>query len=543
MNLNKKFLTLIDCTLRDGGYYNNWNFPISLINKYLIAMKLAKIDIVEIGFRFLNNDGFKGPCAYSSDDFIRSLNIPDSLTIGVMVNASDLYTNIGWENAIKKLFPERAKNTLVKLVRIACHFHELENTSFAVEWLKKRGYRVGLNLMQIADKNKDEIIKFTKLANKTKPSVIYFADSMGSMKPKEVSNTVNLIRKNWKGNIGIHAHDNMGLALSNTIEAHNSGANWLDATVTGMGRGPGNTKIEELIIELEKSNTKKSNIVPLLSLIRNFFLPLKIKKKWGSNPYYFLSGKYGIHPTYIQVMMSDNRYNDEDILSVIDYLKKNGGKKFNFSNLNVASQFYHKTPKGKWVPKTLMRNREILILGSGPGVAEHKVALQNFIKNKKPLVLALNIQKEIESSFIDFYIACHPVRLLADAESHSKLSQPLITPASMLPKSLIKKLSNKKVFDFGIKIIPNSFEFHRNHCVIPNSLVISYALAVCASGETSKILMAGFDGYQIGDSRNNEVEEVLSDFYKSEISNISKSIISITPTNFKGLISKSVYGI
>ena len=135
MNLNKNFLTLIDCTLRDGGYYNNWNFPISLINKYLIAMKLAKIDIVEIGFRFLNNDGFKGPCAYSSDDFIRSLNIPDSLTIGVMVNASDLYTNIGWENAIKKLFPERAKNTLVKLVRIACHFHELENTSFAVEWL------------------------------------------------------------------------------------------------------------------------------------------------------------------------------------------------------------------------------------------------------------------------------------------------------------------------------------------------------------------------------------------------------------------------
>jgi 4-hydroxy 2-oxovalerate aldolase len=79
--------------LRDGGYYNNWDFTVSLINEYLMAMKLTKVDIAEIGFRFLNNDGFKEACAFSADDFIRSLKIPDNLTLGVMVNASDLYTN------------------------------------------------------------------------------------------------------------------------------------------------------------------------------------------------------------------------------------------------------------------------------------------------------------------------------------------------------------------------------------------------------------------------------------------------------------------
>lgn len=534
---------LIDCTLRDGGYYNNWDFPVSLINDYLMAMKLAKVDIVEIGFRFLNNDGFKGSCAFSSDDFIRSLKIPDDLTIGVMVNASDLYTDIGWKNAMEKLFPEQVSTTPVKLVRIACHLYEIQNAFFAVKWLKKRGYRVGLNLMQIADRKKDEVIKFSKLAQKSKPEVIYFADSMGSMKPKDVTNIINLLRKNWKGNIGIHTHDNIGLALSNTLEAFSNGVNWLDATVTGMGRGPGNAKMEELIIELDKSNTRNINLVPLLSIIRSFFLPLKKKKNWGTNPYYYLSGKYGIHPTYIQVMMDDNKYNDEDILGVIDHLRKNGGKKFQFNDLNTASQFYHENPKGSWSPADLMKDREILILGSGPGVAEHKIALQDFIKNKKPLVLALNIQKDIEPSLVDFYIACHPIRLLADVENHSKISKPLIAPVSMLNKSLKKKLGDKKLFDFGIKIVRGKFEFSKKHCVIPNSLVVSYALATCISGKMSKIFMAGFDGYQKGDSRNDEVEEMLSNLHNSEILNIRESIIAITPTNFNGLISKSVYGL
>ena len=61
--------TLLDCTFRDGGYYNNWNFDIDLINQYLNAMEIAKVDVVELGFRFLKSDDFLGPCAFSKDNF------------------------------------------------------------------------------------------------------------------------------------------------------------------------------------------------------------------------------------------------------------------------------------------------------------------------------------------------------------------------------------------------------------------------------------------------------------------------------------------
>ena len=99
---------LLDCTFRDGGYYNAWDFSPELIDRYLVAMKAAGVDYVELGFRFLQNNGFKGPCAYTTDDFIRTLNIPEGLGVGVMMNGADLLTDYGFEETLELLFPEPA---------------------------------------------------------------------------------------------------------------------------------------------------------------------------------------------------------------------------------------------------------------------------------------------------------------------------------------------------------------------------------------------------------------------------------------------------
>lgn len=83
-------MNILDCTLRDGGYYNSWDFSQEVIEEYLEAMAAAGVNIVELGLRSLKNSGFKGASAYTTDDFINSLPIPDGLTVGVMVNASEL---------------------------------------------------------------------------------------------------------------------------------------------------------------------------------------------------------------------------------------------------------------------------------------------------------------------------------------------------------------------------------------------------------------------------------------------------------------------
>ena len=531
--------TLLDCTFRDGGYYNAWDFPRDVIHNYLTAMKAAEVDVVELGFRFLNNSGFKGACAYTTDDFLRSLDIPEGLTVAVMVNGSDLLTDLGLEPALEKLFPVPAAETPVELVRFACHFHEFERVLPAVSWLTEQGYRVGFNLMQIADRSREEVLQLARKAREWPVEVLYFADSMGSMTPEDAARIVSWLREEWDRPLGIHTHENMGLALQNTLKAHEAGATWMDATVTGMGRGPGNARTEELVIETTARRGSSPNIVPLMGLIRSFFQPLKNKHGWGSNPYYFLSGKYGIHPTYIQSMLMDSRYSEEDILAVIEHLRQEGGKSFSANTLDGARNFYKGLPQGNWQPKTTLEGRDVLILGAGPGAAQHRGALETYVRRARPTVIALNTQSGIAEELIDLRAACHPVRLMADSEAHLTQSQPLITPAGMLPDDMRTPLEGKELLDFGISLTPGKFEFFSSHCASPSLLVLAYALAAAGAGRARRVLLAGFDGYGQGDARNQEVEEVLR---LLEQTPDSPEVISITPSRYKHLKQISVYG-
>ena len=530
---------LLDCTLRDGGYYNSWNFPLDVTNKYLVAMQAAGVDIVELGLRSLINKGFNGASAYTTDSYIRTLTVPTGLKVAVMINATELVGSTPLENVLEKLFPENAEKSPVDVVRIACHVHEFVKALPACNWLKARGYTVGFNLMQVAVRSQEEVEALSLEASKYPIDALYFADSMGSMNPAQASQIIGWLRKYWKGAMGIHTHDNMGLALSNTLQAIKDGVTWLDATVTGMGRGPGNARTEELVIEVADMRQQNINMVPLMSVIRSYFQPLKNKCGWGSNPYYYLSGKYGIHPTYIQEMLGDSRYSEEDILAAINHLKVEGGKKFSFNALDATRHFYQGDAQGSWSPKNLLVGKNVLILGAGAGVAEHKTAIENYIKANKPVVIALNTQSAVAQELIDVRVACHPVRLLADCTAHVVLPQPLITPASMLPADVIQAFGKKELLDFGLTVKANTFSFSATNAVVPNSLVVSYALAIASSGQASQILLAGFDGYGADDPRTKEMQQIFSSYQAAEN---ALAVTSITPTTYS-IPTISVYAL
>ena len=539
MNPNKSSLLLLDCTLRDGGYYNAWNFSQPLIEDYLHAMKAAGVDIVELGFRSLKNNCFNGSCFYTTDDLIESLHIPPGLRIGVMVNAAELLEELSdLDTVLSQIFPRPASDVF-HLVRIACHYHEFEAIIPASRWLKERGFLVGFNIMQIADRTKTEIISLASTATKWPLDVLYFADSMGGMDQRKTKEVIDSIREGWTGPIGIHTHDNMGLALANTMYAIQEGVAWVDSTVTGMGRGAGNAKTEFVALEVAALRNTPSKISPLMDLIHKYFHPMHQQYGWGTNTYYYLAGKFGIHPTYVQEMLGDSRYGDEDILAAIDHLRSEGGKKYDIHTLEAARHFYHGDPRGNWDPADQIKGRDVLILGPGYGVTEHRAALERYIRKAKPYVLALNTSQQIDPELIDACVACHPFRLLADCEEHARLPQPLIAPASMLPSEILEVLKSKLLFDYGIDIKANTFVFAQTHCVLPTSLVIAYSFAIATSGQARSILLAGFDGYDADDPRTKEMQELLSKFDK-----LSQAIrpIAITPTIYS-LKQQSVYGI
>ena len=533
-------INLLDCTLRDGGYYNAWDFKPDMITAYLKAMEALPVDVVEIGFRSMpgNSNKFKGGCAYCTDDYISSLEIPNGLRLAVMVNGADLtkYPE-GVVKAVDKLFGP-ANSSPVELVRIAVHVHKAEETLPAITRLDELGYKTTMNMMQIAGLSRQEMEAMAKNCSAYPIDILYFADSLGSMVQDDINNTVEALRTHWQGELGFHAHNNMEWALANCLRAMEQGVTWIDTTVLGMGRGPGNCRTEYFAIELETRLGRNINHTPLLELIEKYFKPMQEKYGWGPNPYYYMAGKYGIHPTYVQEMIGDTRYEKEDVLAVIEHLRMEGGKHFSLNTMESARNFYRGEPTGNWHPRESFEGREVLLLGTGPGVANHRIALEQYIRLHQPLVLALNTQSAINSELIDMRIACHPVRLLADCEVHVELPQPLITPFSMLPKFVQAALEKKEVLDFGMNVQPDTFAFETTYCIVPTSLVMAYAFAVTTSGLASRVLLAGFDGYPGEDSRNEEMNNVVKSYQKSEK---AIPLVAVTPSRYD-LVADSVYG-
>ena len=536
----KNKLKLLDCTFRDGGYYNNWNFDIDLINKYLKVMSEIKVDYVEIGFRSGEKKEFKGACAYSTDEFLNNLKIPKNLKIAVMINGSEIIKEnyLKKNSSLRNLF-NKSKFSKVKLVRIACHYSEINKVLPVASKIKALGYKVAINLMQISDRTKNEIQKFCDLAKKYKMDAVYFADSTGSLNRDQTLQIVKNFKKNWNGDIGIHAHDNMDMAMENAMIALNNGVNWIDSTVLGMGRGPGNVKTENLVLELEKRFKRKVNYNQLIKLVENDFIPLKKKYGWGSNVYYYLSGLYAIHPSFIQGMLGTKTFSSDEILAVIDNLKTEGGKKFSNDLINTYKQYFVGKGKGIYQPIKNIKNKNVLILGSGAGVTVRKVAIENFVKKYKPFVIALNTQNSINSKMINTRAVCNTLRLLTDHKSFKYLPQKLILPYQRLSSLIKDKFKKVNKLDFGVEVKNNTFKFMKSSAVIPNTLAISYALGIANSGKAKKIFIAGFDGYEAEDPKRREMDELFNLYHSLKN---KAEITSITPTKYK-VKSISVYAL
>ncbi|MEI8602881.1 aldolase catalytic domain-containing protein [Shewanella sp. PP-Sp27a-2] len=290
--------SILDCTLRDGGYYNNWDFSPEVVQAYLAAMAQAKIDYVELGLRNFPKSGFDGPFAYTTEVFIKTLNLPIGPTYGVMVDAKTILdAPMSIEDAVGALFVD-ADQTPIKLVRVAAHFHEVERSGPIIKSLKAKGYLVGYNLMQAGGKAEQVIADKAKIATDWgNLDSLYFADSLGNMDGEEVTRIVKALRTQWKGEIGIHTHNNMGKALDNTLTAQSLGVSWLDVTVTGMGRGAGNAQTESLLAVIDKVSDKYQPSAVYELVIRHFETMQKAYG-WGAAYYIFL----GLKMTSIQLI-------------------------------------------------------------------------------------------------------------------------------------------------------------------------------------------------------------------------------------------------
>ena len=520
----KKNINILDCTLRDGGYYNYWNFQPELVQKYLESMQKSKIKFIELGFRFLNSKDFYGPFATTTDSFLKTLKLPKNITYAVMINAKEYFSD---PELIDKKF-SKSVFSKIKLVRIAVNFNDYAKCKKICKVLKKKGYQIGLNLMQSHDKRNKDYIKVGNEIRKWKlVDILYFADSLGCMDSKNIENITKKLLNSWKGPLGIHAHNNKSIALSNTLESIKNGVNWCDSTVTGMGRGAGNVETEHLLMEANQRNYAK--VEPkYLSLITENFNILKKKYNWGANIYYHYAALKRIHPTYVQNILLDKRYDKSNLIDSFNSLSQL--KSSSYSSELATEIFYEdkKIKKGSWNAKNKFKNKEVVLIGAGPSVAKYKNQISQYINQNKKTTLFLNTNPFLNNNLAHATIACNDSRIAIDSGEYKKITHKIILPRKKL-KNLIN-LKYKKINNYEINIRGDGFKIFNNYCILKWPLAIAYALSILTAGNAKSIKLIGFDGYKNDKERNLEMNNVFEKY--KELKN-SKEITSLTSTKYK----------
>lgn len=519
---------LLDCTLRDGGYYNDWDFATPLVQEYVTAAAAAGISIVELGFRQVPADRYLGPLAYTTDEYIAALDIPDRITLGVMVDAKHIISGSEPTERVRQLFRPAAESR-VQIVRIAANYAELDALAPEIALLVEMGYRVGINLMQISSRTTEEIARFGELASGWGVEVAYFADSFGGIRNTEIADIIAALRTTWHGPVGCHMHDNMTMGLANTLAAVESGATWVDGTVLGMGRGPGNARSEYLAIELTRRGLADHDHLPLLGLVLGPFADLHQRYGWGSSVYYFLSAAFGVHPTYIHELTRDGRYGIAEVIAALEDLRDDGGRSFSRGRLDAATSPITLSQRdGSYDASGWCAGRDVLIVGPGPAGQERRGDVEAYIARTSPLVIALNVQPPVDAALVDAYVVCHPIRALIDAEKIAQLKVPVFIPAEVGAR-LGELPGGVDARDYGLAVTPGEFSIGATGCTLPRLEAAGYAMALAAAGGASRILLSGFDGFDPRDDRQAAMSSLLDQFTGADA---TPPVVAVTRTSY-----------
>ncbi|ANU47986.1 hypothetical protein ADH76_13190 [Enterocloster clostridioformis] len=284
--MNNK-IHILDCTLRDGGYVNDWEFDSNLAKGVIDGLYESGIRVIEIGIMGIGGEAGKSTKFSSFKDAEPLLeNRKKDCKYAIMINQT------GFENFD---IPNRSEKT-VDIIRLAYFKREIHDAMIFAKSLKDKGYEVFLQAMATFMYSDDEIDDMLKKINDLKPQAFYIVDSFSNLFPEDITSMANsvLSRLNRDIDFGFHAHNNIQMAFANAIAFMNVEDDrkiYIDGSIYGMGRGAGNVPVE-LLMDYLNRRVKQYNIEVLLKTYQDYIKPIFEQYFWGyTHPYYLTASK------------------------------------------------------------------------------------------------------------------------------------------------------------------------------------------------------------------------------------------------------------
>lgn len=491
-------IKILDCTLRDGGYINNWEFGNENIKKIIYKLADANIDIIECGF-LTNKIQYNNQC--SRFDTIQKI-------VEVLPEERqnvDMVCMINYGEYDLRDLPDYDGSS-VNGIRVAFHKNDLNSALEFCKCIRQKGYKLFIQPMISVSYTDSEFIKLIEAANEIKPYAFYIVDSFGVMKRKDLMRLYYLVDHNLAEDIhvGYHSHNNIQLSYSNAqalADLKTKRELIIDSSVFGMGRGAGNLNTELFIEYLNDVNGGNYKSRPLLQIIDQVLNNVYLSNYWGYSLPHYISAKHNCHPNYASYLTDKNTLTVEDIsniLSVIDEDKKNNFDKVYGEYLYFNFQA-HKIDDGISKKKLveILKGKTIIVIASGSSINVDidKIAHESAMPDT--IIISVNFKPEKLSSD---YVFVSNLRRYEELKDKVK--------SNLILTSNIKTDSNVEYSINYIDLLNEIQSVRDNAGLMLIKLMINLGV--------KSIKLAGFDGYSY-DAHTNYAEKNMAFVKKNSV--------------------------
>lgn len=470
---------LLDCTLRDGGYINDWKFGFHTIRDIIKKLVDSRVDYVEVGF--LRN------CEYDKDKALFNT-CAEIAPILPEKRGNSMFSAMALHNKydIDRLEPYDGKT--IDVLRVTFHDYDIDEGLAFIQKAKDKGYQVFCNPINIMGYSDEMLLQLFHKVNQIQPYAFSIVDTFGSMMKSDLQRIYSLAEHNLDKSIviGLHLHENLGLSYSLAQEflAMKSSERKcvIDASMMGMGRVPGNLCMELIMDYMNRTQGSTYDVNPVLDGIDDHIAQLKQIEAWGYHTAYALSAKYNLHRNYAEFLLGKGRLRAKQINQILAGIEEHKKTAYDEKYIEALYEGFqnHEVDDGELVKrlKSEWKNRTILVLAPGSSIVEEKKRIDEFISEEDPVIISANF---IPESYQQDYAFFSNAMRYSAIEDKCEADNLLVT-SNLMEMSTVKNVLNYSDLCFDDR-------GKSDNCVIMLLRLIS-KLGI------DHAYVAGFDGYR-----------------------------------------------
>ena len=488
-------ISILDCTLRDGGYVNDFAFGENIIKNIIGKLTKASIDIVECGFLESGAENVD----YSLYGSIETV----SRMIGVR-NKNILYVAMIQYGAISNEEIITRSDETIDGIRITFHEHEIEPAFILGRQLMNKGYIVFMQPVGTTSYTDFALLSLINRVNQLKPYGFYIVDTLGTMYKNDILRMFYLVDHNLDKliNVGFHSHNNLQLSFANAQELMclNTTRNLIiDSSIFGMGRGAGNLNTELIAQYINSYIELRYDIIPILEVLDEYIKPLTLQYKWGYDAAYFISSVAKCHPNYASFLINKQTLHVKDINVILSNLAED--KRSLYDKQYIADEYVRYMSRYFDDSETIERikgvisEKEVFLLAPGESLKNNTVDILSYAKTHNCIIISVN--------FVPHDLPID-VLFVSNMKRFSNIENAIKSGDGRhitIVTSNISAESEKQIY----KINYSSY-LNEENCIVDNAGLMCINLMNRIG--VKKIVVAGFDGFS---------RDIKKNFYDSSL--------------------------